>query len=94
MADGASAGAAWTGSWSLKICGTRPMPWWLLNLRVLVAVRDDARALLAAMLQGVEAEKGDFRRVGMTIDGENATLILGTVLKNGVRRGRIRSCPS
>ena len=62
------------------------MPWWLLNLRSLSPCDDDARAFLAAMLQGVEAVEGDLGRVGMTVDGENATLILGTVLKNGLRR--------
>ena len=41
------------------------------------------------MLQGVEPEEGDFRRVRMTEDGENAALILGTVLKNGSRRRRM-----
>jgi hypothetical protein len=49
-------------------------------------MNDDAGAFLSAMLQGVEAKEGDFRRVGMTEYGENATLILGTVLKNGSRR--------
>ena len=70
---------------SLKICGTRPMPWWLLNLRRRRR-GDDAGAFLPAMLQGVEAEEGDFRGVGMAEDGENAAFILGTVLKDGSRR--------
>jgi len=58
-----------------------------LEFAFLVAMRDDARALLPAMLQGVEAKEGDFRRMGMAEYGENAALILGTVLKNGARRG-------
>ncbi len=57
-----------------------------LEFALLVAMGDDARAFLPAMLQGVEPEEGDFRRLGMTEYGENATLILGTVLKNGSRR--------
>ena len=58
-----------------------------LEFALLVAMSDDSRALLPAMLQGIEAKEGDFRRMGMTEDGKNATLILGTVLKNSLRRG-------
>ena len=57
-----------------------------LEFAFLVAVDDDACAFLSAMLQGVEAEEGDRRRLGMTVYGEDSTLILGTVLKNGSRR--------
>jgi hypothetical protein len=56
------------------------------ELFITFTVRDDAGAFLPAMLQGVEAEEGDFSRVGMAEDGENATFILGTVLKDGLRR--------
>jgi hypothetical protein len=52
----------------------------------LVAMNDDAGAFLSAMLKCVKAEKGNLGGVRMTEDGENATLILGTVLKNGSRR--------
>jgi hypothetical protein len=57
-----------------------------LEFALFVAVNDNAGAFLPAMLQGVEAEEGDFRRVGMAEYGEDSTLILGTVLKNGSRR--------
>ena len=51
--------SVWPGSASLKICGTRPMPWWLLEFLVAIAMRDDAGAFLPAMLQGVETHEGD-----------------------------------
>jgi len=51
-----------------------------------LAMNHDARALLPAMLQGVKAEKGYLSRVGMTKDAKHPTLILGTVLKNSLRR--------
>jgi hypothetical protein len=49
-------------------------------------VNDDARAFLAAMLQSVKPVKRDFRRLGMTKDGENAALVLRTILNDGARR--------
>ena len=57
-----------------------------LELAVLVARDDDARAFLPAMLQGVKTEKSDFRRLGMAKNGEDSALILGSVLKDGTRR--------
>ena len=57
-----------------------------LEILFAFAVGDDAGAFLPAMLEGVEAEKGDLRRVGMTEHGEDAAFILGTVLKDGSRR--------
>ena len=40
---------------------------------------DDARRLLAAMLQGVQAERGDRRRVGMAENAEYAAFLAQTV---------------
>ena len=48
---------------------------------------DDAGTFLPAMLQGIETKEGDFGGVGMTVDGKDPALILGTVLKNGACRG-------
>ena len=58
-----------------------------LEFVVLVAVDDDARAFLPAMLQGIETKKGDLRRMGVTKNSKHSTLILGTVLKHSLRRG-------
>jgi hypothetical protein len=60
-----------------------------LEFALLVIVNDDARALLPAMLEGIESEKGYFCRVRMTEYGEDAALILWTVLKNGACRRRV-----
>ena len=38
--------------------------------------RADARALLAAVLEGVEPEVGDVRRLGVAVDAEDAALVL------------------
>jgi hypothetical protein len=57
-----------------------------LELAVLVAGGDDARAFLPAMLQSVESKKSDLRRARMAKDGEDPALILWTVLENGARR--------
>jgi len=58
-----------------------------LEFMFLVAMGHDAGAFLPAMLQGIEAIERDLRRVGMTEDAKYPTLILGTVLKNSLRRG-------
>ena len=56
---------------------------------LVVATGNDTRTFLPTMLQRVEPEEGDLRGMRMTKDGENATLILRTVLKNGSRRKRV-----
>jgi hypothetical protein len=38
------------------------------------------------MLQRVEPEEGDLRRVGMIVNRENAALVLRAVLDDGLRR--------
>ncbi len=57
----------------------QPHPVVALELTFLVGVDHDARTFLPAMLQGVEPEESDFRRMGMAKYGEDSTLILGTV---------------
>ena len=42
--------------------------------------RDDARAFLAAMLQGIEAVIGQFRRVGMAVNAEHAAVMFWMTL--------------
>ena len=47
----------------------------------MVAVEaDDAGGFLAAMLEGVEAERGQRRGVGMVEDAEDAALLMQAVL--------------
>ena len=58
-----------------------------LEFAVRAAPDNDARAFLPAMLQGVEPVKGDFRRVGVVEDGEDAAFVPGAVLNDGLRRG-------
>ncbi len=60
-----------------------------LEFAVGVAVDDDARAFLAAMLQGVEPEKGDFCRVWMTVNSEDTAFILRAVWKRGTGRKQV-----
>ena len=85
MADGAGAGKLGQAM-LVENLGDESHPVMALEFTVFVPGDDDTRALLPAMLQGVEPEKGDFGRVGVPVDGENATFVLGTVLKNGVSR--------
>jgi len=60
-----------------------------LEFPVLVPGNDYPGTLLPAMLQGVQSEKSNLRRLGMPKNCENSTLILGSVLKDGTRRRRI-----
>ena len=56
---------------------------------------DDARRLLAAVLQGVQAERGDRGGVGMAENAEHAALLVQAVaveIDSGV--GRARKCAS
>jgi hypothetical protein len=57
-----------------------------LELLLRVSTDDDAGAFLPAMLQGVETEEGYFCGVGVTENSKNTALILGPVLKDGLRR--------
>ncbi len=49
---------------------------------------DDARSLLSAMLQSVQAERHDRRRVGMAEDAEDAALLMQPVFLE-VDSGRV-----
>jgi hypothetical protein len=41
------------------------------------------------MLEGVEAEEGDFGGLRMAVDREYSTLVLGSVLEDGAGRGQM-----
>ena len=47
---------------------------------------DDAARLLAAVLEGVEAEEGEAGRVGMPVDAEDAAVFAGTIILEDDRR--------
>ena len=57
-----------------------------MRIELLARGADDARRFLAAMLQGVEAERGMGRRVGMAEDAEDAALFVQLVVGEAVRR--------
>ena len=46
-----------------------------LGMETAAVIGDDAGRFLAAVLQGVEAERGDRRGIGMTEDAKNAALL-------------------
>ena len=81
MADGAGAGQFGEFLF-VEDLGDKAHAVMALELAFLVAGDDDPGAFLAAVLQGIEPEKGDFGRVRMAEDGKHAALILRTVLKN------------
>ncbi|MGX1171095.1 hypothetical protein AB7M16_007361 [Bradyrhizobium sp. USDA 372] len=44
-------------------------------MKAAAVVGDDAGGLLAAVLQGVKAERGDGRRIRVTVDAEDAAFL-------------------
>ena len=58
----------------VKISATCPMDLWRVDL--LAVAGADAGALLAAMLQRVEAQIGQLGGFGMAVDGDNAALFV------------------
>jgi hypothetical protein len=48
-------------------------------------MRDDAGGFLAAMLQGMQAQSGDRRRIGHVPDSENAALFMRLVIIDQIR---------
>jgi hypothetical protein len=47
------------------------------------------------MLQGIQPEEGDLGGVRMTVNGEDAAFVLGTMLKDGPRgQGMIHAHPT
>ena len=65
-----------------------------LRVEALPVEGDDAGRLLPAVLEGVEAERGDRRRVGVAEDAEDAALLPQTVGihvgADGVRLGGVK----
>ena len=55
-----------------------------VRMELLAVERDDARRLLAAMLQGMQAEHGMRRRIGMPEDAEHAALLVEVVVIEGI----------
>ena len=45
---------------------------------------DDAAGLLAAVLEGVEAEVGEAGRVGVAVDAEDAAVFFGPIIREDV----------
>ena len=64
----------------------QPKP--LFRVEALAVERDDARRLLAAMLQGVQTERGDRRGVGMAEDAEHAAFF-AQAIGLGIERLRV-----
>ena len=59
-----------------------------LGMKALAVEGDDARRFLAAVLQGVQAERHDRRRVRVPIDPEDAAFLARTVLRQVEVAGR------
>ena len=56
-----------------------------MGVELLAVIGDDAGRLLAAMLQRVQAERGQRRRVGMAVDAEDAAFFVEMVVVAGDR---------
>ncbi len=80
MADGAVAGQALDGRGFGESVADHAHA--ALGIEALAVIGDDAGRLLAAMLEGVQAERGDRRGVGMAENAENAAFLAQAV---GVR---------
>ena len=50
-----------------------------MRAELLAVIGDDAGRLLAAMLQRVQPERGQRRRVGVPVDPENAAFLVETI---------------
>ena len=85
VADRAVGRAAARGRSSSKTSSTRPIP--RSRRRCSPSPASDARRFLAAVLQGVEAEVGEVRRLGVAEDAEDAALVVEVVV---LRRPRGR----
>ncbi len=51
-----------------------------MRAELLAIIGDDAGRFLAAVLQGVQPERGQGRRVGMAVDPENAAFLVEMVV--------------
>ena len=61
-----------------------------LRMEALAVERDDARRLLATMLQSMEAERGQRRGIGMAVDAEDAAFLpqpVGIGIEGGITLG-------
>ena len=70
MADGAAAGQAFDGRGFGEMFADKAEP--AFRIEPVAVEADDARRFLSAMLQGVQAERGDRRRGRMAEDAEDA----------------------
>ena len=77
MADGGPAGQAVDRRAAGKVVADQAQA--ALGVEPLAVEGDDAGGLLAAVLQGVQAERGDRRGVGMTEDAEYAAFLVQAV---------------
>ncbi len=75
---------------SVKLSPTRPS--WRSEWKTLAVEGDDAGGLLAAMLQGVQAERGDRRGVRVAEDAEDAAFLVQRVVVEIEVAARIRAC--
>ena len=89
MADRARGPAGARSSRLGEMVADKPEP--ALRVEALAVEGDDARRFLAAMLQGMQAERGDRGGVGMAEDAEHAAFLAQAVgfeveVENGVNR--------
>jgi hypothetical protein len=54
-----------------------------MGMELLAVIGNDAGRFLAAMLQGVEAERGEGRGFGMAEDAEHAAFLMRVVIFEG-----------
>ena len=57
-----------------------------LGMEMMAVEADDARRLLAAMLEGVQPKGGECRGIGMVKDAENAAFLVQPVLFEPAQR--------
>ena len=65
-----------------------------LGMEVVAVEADDAGRFLAAMLEGMQPERGQRRRVGMVEDAEDAALLVQPVLFEPAQIGRLGRRPA
>ena len=61
-----------------------------MGVELLAVIGDDAGRLLAAMLQRMQAERGQRRRVGMAVDAEHAAFLVQMIGVAGISHPRAR----
>ena len=91
MADRRTSRQAVDGRGVREMIADQPLP--ALRVEPHAVESDDAGGLLAAMLQGVQAERGDRGGVGMVENAEDAALLAQSVavgVEAGLRLARLR----